>query len=295
MQRVLWLARRAARFDSTVLITGESGVGKEWLARLVHQGSRRATAAFVPVNCAALAESLADSELFGHVRGAFTGAVADRPGLFDMAAGGTLFLDEVGEMSPVVQAKVLRAIQEREVRRVGATTNRSIDFRLIAATNRNLLEDVQRERFRRDLYYRLHVIELRIPPLRDRLEDLPQLARDLLRTTAARVGARVEGFSGGAFEMLLRYPWPGNIRELEHAIEYACVTAETSEIDVGDLPESMARLSAGPPVHANRLTEHRLTYVRAVLARHAGHRRRTAHELGISLSTLKRWLRHARA
>jgi len=292
MGQLLALAARVAPLDSTVLITGESGVGKERLARWLHGASRRADGPFVAVNCGAFADTLLDSELFGHVRGAFTGAVQDRPGLFEAAQGGTLFLDEIGEVSLAMQVKLLRVIQEREVIRLGETKTRRVDVRLIAATNRDLLEEVAHRRYRHDLYYRLRVVDLHVPPLRERPDELLGLARDLLSQTATRLGRSITGYTPRALDRLLDYLWPGNIRELEHAIERACAVAIGPEIDVDDLPVTvrgprlLGRTSDGRP-----LADRELLYIRAVLNRHQGSRRRAAEELGISLSTLKRRLR----
>jgi transcriptional regulator with PAS, ATPase and Fis domain len=239
MRQVLALAQRVAPLDSTVLITGESGVGKEGLARLLHDASRRSRGPFIAVNCGAFADTLIESELFGHARGAFTGAVQDRPGLFEAAHGGTLFLDEVGELSLPIQVKLLRVIQEREVVRLGERKTRAVDLRLIAATNRPLADEVGQGRFRQDLYYRLHVIHLNIPPLRQRLDEVLGLASDLLVDTAKRLGRPMAGYMPTAIECLLEYPWPGNIRELQHAIEHACAVATGPLIDVEDLPEAV--------------------------------------------------------
>ena len=292
MQRVLALAARVAGVDSTVLISGESGVGKERLARWLHQASRRASRSFVAVNCGALADGLLESELFGHARGAFTGAVEDRAGLFEAAHGGTLFLDEIGEVSPAMQVRLLRVLQEREVRRVGETRTRSVDVRLIGATNRRLQEEVRQQRFREDLYYRLRVVDLYIPPLRQRPEDLRVLAGDLLAHTAVRLGRSIVGYTPRAWDRVLSYLWPGNIRELEYAIECACVVATGAEIDLEDLPEAVREADVPlRPAGRPALAERERAYVRAVLARHQGDRRRAAAELGISLSTLKRRLR----
>jgi two-component system, NtrC family, response regulator HydG len=295
MRKVLTLAARVAPVDSTVLITGESGVGKERLAQWIHQRSTRTRGPFVAVNCGAFAETLLESELFGHARGAFTGAVQDRQGVFEAARGGTLFLDEVGDVSSAMQVKLLRVIQEREVRRVGETQVRSIDVRLIAATHRDLLEEIARERFRLDLYYRLRVIDLRIPPLRERPEDLRVLIHDLLAQTATRLHREITGYTADAFDRMLDYTWPGNVRELEHAIERACAVAAGPEIDVDDLPEAVRGHARDRDAHAQRpLQERQTAYVRAVLERHHGDRKHAAAELGISLSTLKRRLRAGR-
>jgi transcriptional regulator with PAS, ATPase and Fis domain len=292
MGEVLALAQKVAPLDLTVLITGESGVGKERLAHSLHHASRRSRQPFVAVNCGALADTLIESELFGHVRGAFTGAIQDQPGLFETAHGGTLFLDEIGDVSVAVQVKLLRVIQEREVMRIGERKPRPVDMRLIAATNRNLAQDVEEGRFRRDLYYRLRVIDLHIPPLRERLDELLVLARDLLAETVTRVGRPMAGYTPRALERLLEYPWPGNIRELHHAIERACAVSAGPLIDVEDLPDAIRRWPTSPSIGNPRpLIDRERAYVRAVLERHGGNRRRAAEELGISLSTLKRRLR----
>ena len=292
MRHVMALAARVAPLDSTVLITGESGVGKERLARWLHQASPRAHGPFVAVNCGAFADALLDSELFGHARGAFTGAVQDRLGVFEASTGGTLFLDEVGEVSPAMQVKLLRVIQEREVIRLGETKARPVDVRLIAATNRDLLDEVAHQRYRRDLYYRLRVIDLHVPPLRERPEELLGLAHDLLARTAARLRRPVVRYTPHALERILDYLWPGNIRELEHAIERACAVATGVEIDVEDLPAAVhgSHASGRGPDH-RPLADRERAYIRAVLDRHHGDRRRAAEELGMSLSTLKRRLR----
>jgi transcriptional regulator with PAS, ATPase and Fis domain len=292
MRQVLALAQRVAPLDSTVLITGESGVGKERLARSLHEASRRSRGPFVAVNCGAFADTLIESELFGHARGAFTGAVHERPGLFEAAHRGTLFLDEVGELSLSTQVKLLRVIQEREVVRLGERKPRAVDVRLIAATNRRLEDEVEQERFRRDLYYRLHVIHLHIPPLRQRLDEVPTLARDLLVETTTRLGRPVAGYTPAANERLLEHAWPGNIRELQHAIEHACAVATGPLIDIEDLPEAIRGSRVAAASGARRpLIDRERAYIRAVLDRVGGNRQRAADELGISLSTLKRRLR----
>jgi transcriptional regulator with PAS, ATPase and Fis domain len=236
MRPVLALAARVARADATVLISGESGVGKEWLARWLHRKSPRGLKDFVPVNCGAFTEGLLDSELFGHARGAFTGAAEDRVGLFEAAHDGTLFLDEIGETSPALQVRLLRVLQDRVIRRLGENRTRRIDTRVIAATNVHLLEEVRSGRFREDLYYRLRVVEIRIPALRQRPEDLQSLAGEFVNETAQRLGRSIKGYTSRALDCLLSHSWPGNIRELQHAIEYACIVASTSVIDVDDLP-----------------------------------------------------------
>ncbi|WP_223637109.1 sigma-54-dependent Fis family transcriptional regulator [Corallococcus sp. EGB] len=293
MQRVLNLARRSAKVDTTVLVTGESGVGKERIARLIHEESGRAPKAFIAVNCAAVTESLLESELFGHARGAFTGATHDRPGLFEAAHGGTLFLDEVGEVPPAMQAKLLRVLQEREVRRVGENASRKVDVRVVAATNRELAEEVRLGRFRQDLFYRLRVIELRIPPLRERREDILPLARLLLAEAGERLGRRVNGLSPDAADQLLRYPWPGNVRELGNAIERAVVLCEGPRVERDDLPEEVraAPPSLTPTGNPRRLEDMEKEYILAVLAQNGGNRSRTAEQLDIGVATLYRKLK----
>ena len=289
MDRVMELAARVAGVDSTVLVLGESGVGKERLARWLHDASRRRGRPFVAVNCGAFADTLLESELFGHARGAFTGAVAERPGVFEAAHGGTLFLDEIGEVSAAMQVKLLRVLQEREVRRIGEMRARSVDVRLIAATNRDLAAEVRAQRFRVDLYYRLQVVELGIPPLRERPNELRALARDLLPRTSRRLGRSLTGYTPRAWDALLRHSWPGNIRELEHAIERGCAVARGPEIDVDDLPTAVLDSTVAP--RTRPLRHHETSFIRATLKRHGGNRETTAKELGISISTLKRRLR----
>ncbi|HEX2660742.1 MAG TPA: sigma-54-dependent Fis family transcriptional regulator, partial [Polyangia bacterium] len=232
MKRVVELAQRVARVDTTVLITGPSGAGKERVARLIHSESPRAAGPFIAVNCAALTETLLESELFGHAKGAFTGASSDRVGLFEAANGGTLLLDEVGEISAGMQAKLLRVLQEHEIRRVGESRNRKVNVRVLAATNRNLSDEVTRGAFRHDLFYRLRVIELPVPPLRERRCDVVPLARRFLTEASARLARPVEGITPAAADQLVRYDWPGNVRELENAIERAVALALGPRIDV---------------------------------------------------------------
>jgi two-component system, NtrC family, response regulator HydG len=297
MHRVLDLAARVARVESTALITGESGVGKERIARLIHDESPRAGRPFVGVNCGAVTETLLESELFGHARGAFTGADRERPGLFEAASGGTLFLDEIGEISPGMQVKLLRALQEREIRRVGENRSRAVDVRVVAATNRNLVDDVATGRFRQDLYYRLRVIELRVPPLRERAEDVLPLARVFLAETARRMGRKVTGFTPRAADQLLRYAWPGNVRELQNAIEHAVALCAGSRVDLEDLPEELRAAmprarQAGP---TRPLEELEREYILAAVESAGGNRTRAAAELHIGLATLKRKLKRYEA
>jgi DNA-binding NtrC family response regulator len=292
MARLIELALRVARVDSTVLISGESGTGKERVARLVHAASVRSLGPFLAVNCGAIPETLLESELFGHARGAFTGALQDRPGLFEAANGGTLLLDEVGDVSPAMQVKLLRVLQEREVRRVGESASRPIDVRLLAATNRDLAREMAQGRFRMDLFYRLHVVELAVPPLRERREDILPLARVLLVEAAARLGRPVAAISEPAARQLLRYPWPGNVRELENAMERAVILARGSRAEPEDLPGEVQLTAPAPAAAAVKpLAEVERECILAALAGNAGNQARTARQLGIGISTLYRKLR----
>ncbi len=296
MRDVVDLARRVAKVDSTVLITGESGSGKERFARLLHDESARASGPFIAVNCGAITETLLEGELFGHARGAFTGATQDRPGLFEAANKGTLLLDEVGEVSPGMQVKLLRALQEREVRRVGENRTRKVDVRIVAATNRDLAHGVAGGNFRQDLYYRLKVVELHVPPLRERREDTLPLARVLLAASALRMRRTVEGLSPGVADQLLRYTWPGNVRELENAMERAVALARGGRVELEDLPEEV-RMASRAPVAApgigtvRRLEEVEKEYILAALALNGGNQTHTAEQLHIGSATLYRKLK----
>jgi Nif-specific regulatory protein len=245
MKDVFTFIRRAAPTDSTVLIEGESGTGKELVARAIHRNSPRSERPFVAINCAAITETLLESELFGHEKGAFTGAVSQKKGKMEAAEGGTLFLDEVSELAPSLQAKLLRVLQEREFERVGGTRPIKLDIRLIAATNRLLLEAVQGGTFRKDLYYRLNVVSVTMPPLRDRREDIPLLTDHFIAKASRKCKARTKPLSAEARTCLINYDWPGNIRELENAIERALVLGSTESILPDDLPEAV--LEAGSP------------------------------------------------
>ncbi|MFB6263882.1 MAG: sigma-54-dependent transcriptional regulator [Bradymonadaceae bacterium] len=236
---------KVAPTDSTVYIHGESGTGKELVARAIHENSRRAEGPFVKVNCAALAESLLESELFGHEKGAFTGAHERKIGRFELADGGTIFLDEIGDISPNIQLKLLRVLQEREIERVGGEETISIDVRVIAATNRDLEAAVEEGGFREDLFYRLHIIPIELPPLRQRKEDIPLLVDHFIERLADRTRAQVEGIAPEAMETLKAHDWPGNVRELENSIEHALVFAEGNEIEIGDLPPSVTGAEEG--------------------------------------------------
>jgi two-component system response regulator HydG len=238
--------RQAAPTSATVLVSGESGTGKELAARMLHDLSPRAGGPFVPVNCAAIPETILESELFGYERGAFTGAAGRKEGRFERAHGGTLFLDEVGEMSPAVQVKLLRVLQDGVVERLGGTQPVTVDVRLLAASNKDLAGEVKTGRFREDLFYRLNVIAIRLPPLRDRREDVPLLAAAFLRRIAEKHAKPISAFTPAALAALAAHDWPGNVRELEHAIERAVVLCRSGDVDVGDLPEPLR--VAAPPV-----------------------------------------------
>lgn len=241
MQRLLGKVLQAAQSRATVLIHGETGTGKELIAAAIHEHSKRAAGPFVRLNCAALADSVLESELFGHERGAFTGAAARRKGRFEQADGGTLFLDEVSEINPEVQVKLLRILQEREFERVGGNQTIRVDVRIVAATNRDLKQLAEEGRFREDLYYRLNVVRLEVPPLRARPSDIAVLAEHFLRRYADENDKQIDGFTQRALDALLAHPWPGNIRELQNAIEQAVVLSEGGRLDVADLP-----IAAGP-------------------------------------------------
>ncbi|GAB4372817.1 MAG: sigma-54 dependent transcriptional regulator [Acidobacteriota bacterium] len=298
MQKVLQQIETAADSAVTVLITGESGTGKEVVARAIHAAGPRRDRPFVVVNCAALTDTLLESELFGHVRGAFTGAVRDKPGRFELADGGTILLDEIGDTSPALQAKLLRVLQDKQFERVGDTRTRQVDVRIIAATNRDLAADVATGRFREDLYYRLAVLAIHLPPLRERRDDIPLLVEHFIDKFRRRHYAGREdefrGISNRAMAMLLAYDWPGNVRELEHAIEVAMITTTTGRIEREFLPEAVrgATSPGGPAVagsEAVRSDEER--ELEQALARNRWNVSRTARELGISRTTLWRRMR----
>ena len=296
MLRTLDLARRVAQVDSTVLITGESGAGKERIARFIHDESARTAGPFLAINCAAVPETLLESELFGHARGSFTGASQDRAGLFEAANGGTLLLDEIGDVPPAMQVKLLRVLQEREVRRVGENRARTINVRVLAATNRDLLADVHGARFRQDLYYRLRVVEIAVPPLRERREDILPLARQLLTGAAKRFGKKAPALTPDAANLLLRYAWPGNVRELENALERAVALAQSDRIGVDDLPPEVGSAPPASPAagEVRTLAEVERDYIAAALRASGGNRAKAAERLGIGAATLYRKLKQER-
>lgn len=291
MRKLLEMIAMIAPSDATVLISGESGTGKELIARAVHANSLRKERPLVSINCAALSESLLESELFGHEKGAFTGADKRREGRFMEADQGTLFLDEIGEVSPLMQAKLLRAIQEREIQRVGSNQTLSVDVRLIAATNRDLLADVEAGRFRQDLYYRLNVVTVDSPPLRARREDIPLLAMHFLAKFAERNRKPVKGFTPLAMDMLLKYPWPGNVRELENSVERGVILLSGDFISEKELPLSISQCvdvqpdrQCGQAIQPLEQVEKQA--ILAALEQTAGNKTEAAKQLGITRKTL---------
>jgi DNA-binding NtrC family response regulator len=317
MQRIFRLITRVAPTDSTVLVVGESGTGKELVARALHLQSRRSAGPFVPVNCGALPETLIESELFGYARGAFTGAQAPRAGLIEEAEGGTLFLDEIGETPLPTQVKLLRFLENNEVRRLGENETRLVDVRVIAATNKDLQAEVRAGRFREDLFYRLNVVTIEVPPLRERREDIGLLATYFLERVARKLGRPGVRFAPATTEVLESYDYPGNVRELENAVEHAATLAEGTAITPADLPPAMLvpRMlpetgsaavlgeepvperpaeSGQPPVGAREtwsLADVEREHIQRVLLRHRGNTTQAARQLGISRTTLWRKMR----
>ncbi len=305
MAQVFDLIKKVAASEANILVVGESGTGKELIARCIHANSHRAARAFVPVDCASLPEHLLESELFGHERGAFTGAIATRRGLFEEANGGTSFLDEVGDIPLPLQAKLLRVLQERQVRRVGANRFIDVDVRVICATHQNLADMVQKEKFREDLYYRLNVISLPLPPLRDRPGDIPLLAYHFLRRYAAQSGKEVKGIAPETLELLETYPWPGNVRELQNVIERAVVLAEGEMVTPTQLPANL-RLPQKVPTAmvADHLSLKKAKqqwveafereYLIALLNKHQGNISQAAKTAGVDRKTIHRLLKRYR-
>jgi two-component system, NtrC family, response regulator HydG len=291
MQQVLATVAQLATTDSTVLISGESGTGKELVARALYAQSARRNKRFVPINCGAIPETLLESELFGHRKGAFTGAVVDKSGLFEEAHGGVLFLDEIGEMPSSMQVRLLRFLQGGEVRRIGDTTTRRVDVRLVAATHRSLELEVAEGRIRQDFYYRINVVGIRIPPLRERADDIAPLAASFLRRTAARLRRPISGFTPGAIDLFQSYAWPGNARELENAIERAVNLASGPLLTEADLPAAIT-VRVDTPAAGNDDAE-RMRLLGA-LERSHWNQGRAAAALGISRTTLWRKMREHR-
>ena len=298
MLEVYKLVARVAASMSTVLVVGESGTGKELVARAIHNHSPRAQGPFVAVNCTALTETLLESELFGHARGAFTGAVASKRGLFEEAQGGTLFLDEIGDINGKMQAQLLRVLQEGEIRRVGGSEPIRVDVRVVAATNRDLEDEVQRGRFREDLYFRINVVTIRLPPLRERPEDIPLLVDHFLSKYAQREGRPESGITEAAMELLRRHGWAGNVRELENVVERALALSKSGIILPSDLPVEVHGGEGRPPaLSASSLVDDRPTldeleqrYINLILQQEGGNKKRAAEILGIDRRTLYRTL-----
>jgi DNA-binding NtrC family response regulator len=292
---VLKLAEHVSPTESTVLIQGESGTGKEVIARYIHNLSNRADGPFLSINCGALPENLLESELFGHVKGSFTGAVRDKQGLFAAARGGSFFLDEVGEMPASLQVKLLRVLQEREAIPVGATEAIPVDVRIIAATNRDLEEEIRRGNFRSDLFYRLNVIAINLPPLRERRDDLLLLIESFLQSLAQESGAEPKALSSEALDAVMVYEWPGNVRELENALEHAVVLSRGNVIDAPSMPERITKRRKEPLVAERSYRNPTLevierAYIMWVLQAEGGNKTRAAEVLGIDPSTLYRKL-----
>jgi two-component system response regulator HydG len=297
MKRTREVIGRVAETEATVLVTGESGTGKELVARALHARSARANGPFVAINCAAMPESLLDSELFGHIKGAFTDARSTRSGLFVKATGGTLFLDEIGEMPMGMQAKLLRALQERKVRPVGGDTEVGFDTRIVAATNRDLEEEVEQRRFREDLFYRINVVHIHMPPLRERDNDVLLLAQHFLQRGQPAGNARVIGLKSAAAERLIAYPWPGNVRELQNCVERALALAQFDHIGVDDLPERIRNynsprvtVESGDPLTIVPMDEIERRYIAKVLEALGGNKASAARLLGMDRRTLYRKL-----
>jgi transcriptional regulator with PAS, ATPase and Fis domain len=283
-----------------VLIEGESGTGKELVAAAIHRQSGRSKGPFVPVNCSAIPADLLESEFFGHVRGAFSGAVADALGLFRSAHGGTLFLDEIAEMTPILQAKLLRVLQERSFRTLGGTREQAVDVRVIAATNQDPIEATRQGKLREDLFYRLNVFAIKLPPLRDRKDDIPLLAQSFVKEFAARNGRDVAGVSDEATRVLERYDWPGNVRELRNVIERATIVAKGALIAPGDIPPlagptATPRAPAGGLSPGTTVDEAERQLIEITLQHTHGNKTRAAEMLGISLKTLHNKLNRMKA
>jgi Nif-specific regulatory protein len=295
IQKLIQTVEKLAPRDTTVLVLGESGTGKELVARALHAQSKRGRAPFVAINCAALTPSLLESELFGHEKGAFTDAAAQKKGKLEIADGGTVFLDEVGELAPELQAKLLRVLQQREFERVGGTKTLRLDVRMIAATNRDLAAEVRRGAFREDLYHRINVVALRTPPLRDRREDVLLLARHFTTRAAAHCGRRVNGLSAEAERCLTAYQWPGNVRELENAIEHAVVLGESDQILLEDLPESVvegAPAADVPGAYQASVGDAKRDSILRAWAESGGDYKAAAKRLGLHPNSLLRLIRN---
>jgi len=294
MRKVLETVDRVASLPSHVLITGESGTGKDLVARAIHERGSRAKSPFVPINCAAIPEPLLESELFGHVKGSFTGAVDNKEGLLKTAGDGTIFLDELGDMPLSIQAKLLRAIESREIQPVGSTRRVQIHARVLAATNRNLRAEASAGRFREDLYYRLAVVEIHVPPLRERREDIPLLANHFVEKYARELGRPVRGIAREALRLLSGHDWKGNVRELSNAVERAVIFAAREEIESIDLPDTVRAATPRDPEYSTNLREATAEFERAhilrVIEQNQGNKRKAAKVLGLGVTSLYRKL-----
>ncbi len=292
MQIVFQLMQNVIESDSTVLITGDSGTGKEIVARAIHLNSSRKANPFIAINCNAFVETLLESELFGHEKGAFTGAIQSKPGRFELAGEGTLFLDEIGDISPTIQVKLLRVIENRQFERVGGTKTLNLKARLITATNKDLEKEVKKGNFREDLFYRINVININLPKLKERLEDLPDLVNYFLNKFNAKFNKNIKGFSSSSFNLLQKYDWPGNIRELENAIEHAFVVCPTDVIETEHLPERIWNALSNDDYqnHSEKspLKNAEKNLILGILKKNKGNRKKTAKELGIDKTTLWR-------
>jgi len=296
MEKIYWLIENVSKSDSTVLITGESGVGKELVARAIHLNSHRRAGAFIALNCSAYAESLIESELFGHEKGAFTGAVQSKPGKFESAQGGTLFLDEIGDLSPTLQVKLLRVLETRWFERVGGAKPIKLDVRLIAATNKNLGEETRRGIFREDLYYRINVINLHLPPLRERREDIPLLTQNLIVKFSRKFNKSIAGVTPGVMNLLCSYGWPGNVRELENVLEHAFAMCHQEEIDLKHLPAKLQTFASAFHNETSNeipitLEDNERELIVSTLRKMNNSRKKTAEKLGIGKATLWRKLK----
>jgi transcriptional regulator with PAS, ATPase and Fis domain len=294
MQVIFNLIQRVSNTSSNILITGESGTGKELVARAIHYNSPRKDRPFIPINCAAIPETLLESELFGHVKGAFTDAKGDKAGLFEEAAGGILFLDEISELPLNLQAKLLRVLQDKEVRRVGAGKSVKMDVRVIAASNLDLSEEVKQRKFRQDLFYRLNVLQIQVPPLRERRDDILPLAHHFLKKFTQEVAKPIKGFNESVLALFLDYSWPGNVRELENAVERAVILAQGDQVTLSDLPSTLASsredYSTLEKALDRQLSLEQLEqeYIARILEQAGGNKYKAAQILGIDRKTLYR-------
>jgi two-component system response regulator PilR (NtrC family) len=295
----LALCRKISSTATNILISGESGTGKELIARTIHFSGSRKRGPFVPINCGAIPETLLESELFGHLKGAFTGALTSKEGLFKAAQGGTLFLDEIGELPPMLQVKILRAIQEKKIKPIGGVKEEPVDVRIIAATNKNIKEEVEKGKFRADLYWRLNVIHIHIPPLRERREDIPLMIEHFLKILSLEMGKDIKGLSQRAMQFLMNYSYPGNVRELHNILEYAITLAKGNEIDIDTFPPSLTSELEKPSLLNLDLFKQKKTSLDEViselernlllqaLAQTKGIRKKAAQLLGISFRSMR--------